>query len=184
MPRRKMHRIVEGEPPVAVFKPAGVPARDLEEILLEVDEFEAVRLADHEGLDQRKACEAMNVSQPTFNRILNSARKKIATAIVKGCVLRIEGGNYILNDGSGGLECTACGHFIGPNSDRVTACPLCGSPNLKWARRPQRRGPDSVLVTTTEFKSVQNEYIFRIWIQLALTMSSPTDPVKSIRGER
>ncbi|NWF96449.1 MAG: DUF134 domain-containing protein [Candidatus Thorarchaeota archaeon] len=138
MPRRKMHRLVEGEPPVSIFKPAGVPARELEEILLEVDEFEAIRLADHIGLDQREACEAMNVSQPTFNRILSSARRKIATAIVKGCVLRIEGGNYVLRDGSGGLECVQCGHFLGPVSCETSSCPKCGSQSLRWTRRSQR----------------------------------------------
>ncbi len=135
MPRRKMHRLVEGEPSISVFKPAGVPARELEEIFLEVDEFEAVRLADHEGLDQREACEIMGVSQPTFNRILGSARKKIATAIVQGCVLRIEGGNYILSDGTGGLECADCGHFFRPVSCKTNSCPKCNSTNLRWIRR-------------------------------------------------
>jgi len=134
MPRRKMHRVVNREPPVSVFKPAGVPARDLEEILLAVEEFEALRLADYEGLGQRDACEAMNISQPTFNRILGSARKKVSRALVKGCVLRIEGGNYVLDDGTGGLECEACGHMLESSSDEAASCPKCGSAKFRWVR--------------------------------------------------
>ena len=94
MPRRKRHRSVHREPPVSVYKPAGIPVRDLDEILITVDEFEAIRLADFEGLSQREACEVMKVSQPTFNRVLSSARSKIAEGIVQGQVLRIEGGNW------------------------------------------------------------------------------------------
>ncbi len=56
MPRRKRHRFVHRKPTVSVYKPAGVPAKDLEEILFSVDEFEAIRLADYEGMNQRDAC--------------------------------------------------------------------------------------------------------------------------------
>ncbi len=96
MPRRKRCRRVRCTPPVTVYKPAGIPARELEEILLTVDEFEAIRLADFEGLDQREASEMMDVSQPTFNRILASARNKIAAALVRGAALRMEGGHYVV----------------------------------------------------------------------------------------
>jgi len=63
---------------------------------LAVDEYEAVRLKDLEGLDQEKAAKKMNISQPTFHRLVLTARKKIAQAIVKGKALRIEGGIYNL----------------------------------------------------------------------------------------
>lgn len=135
MPRRKIHRLVDSEPPISVFKPAGVPARDLEETLVTVDEFEALRLSDYEGLNQREACDAMKVSQPTFNRILISARKKVSTALVKGYVLRIDGGNYVLGDGSGGLECRVCGHVLEASSEESAPCPKCGSTELRWTRR-------------------------------------------------
>jgi predicted DNA-binding protein (UPF0251 family) len=55
-----------------------------------LDEYEAVRLADYEGLTQSTAAKSMNISQPTFNRIVGNARKKIAEAIVKGKALRID----------------------------------------------------------------------------------------------
>jgi predicted DNA-binding protein (UPF0251 family) len=76
------------------FKPAGIPLADLEEAVLAVDEFEAVRLKDLEGLEQDAAARAMGVSQPTFHRILASARAKIADALVNGKAIRIEGGAY------------------------------------------------------------------------------------------
>ena len=133
MPRRKRHRVVSREPPVSVYKPAGVPAKDLDEILISVDEFEAIRLADFEGLSQREACTIMQISQPTFNRTLSSARSKIAKAIVEGYVLRIDGGNYVLTDGSGGLECIKCGYRIRMNVDDKNSCPKCGS-RLRWLR--------------------------------------------------
>ncbi|MFW9845968.1 MAG: DUF134 domain-containing protein, partial [Candidatus Thorarchaeota archaeon] len=96
MPRRKQFRKVSQEPTISVFKPAGIPATELEEVFITVDEFESVRLADFEGMNQREASEIMHVSQPTFNRILTSARHKIAETIVRGIVLRIEGGEYVL----------------------------------------------------------------------------------------
>lgn len=142
MPRRKRHRVVSREPLVSVYKPAGIPAKDLHEILISVDEFEAMRLADFEGLNQREACEVMQISQPTFNRSLASARKKIAEAIVEGHVLRIEGGNYFLTDGSGGLECVKCGYRINMKIDEKDSCPKCGS-GLRWMRFESSQRPRS-----------------------------------------
>jgi len=94
MPRPRLCRRVELEPNVTYFKPAGVPMRELEEVILTVDEFESIRLKDLEGLDQVEAAEKMKISQPTFFRLLDSARKKIADAVVNGKAIRIEGGNY------------------------------------------------------------------------------------------
>ncbi|MGY5865168.1 MAG: DUF134 domain-containing protein [Candidatus Thorarchaeota archaeon] len=134
MPRRKRHRFVHREPTVSVYKPAGIPAKELEEILLAVDEFEAIRLADYEGMNQREACTIMKISQPTFNRILASARNKVAQGLVEGQVLRIEGGRYVLGDGSGGLQCTDCDYRLDMNKDKRNACPNCGSSKLRWQR--------------------------------------------------
>lgn len=66
----------------------------LEETILTVDEFEAIRLKDFLNLEQGEAAKKMNISQPTFHRLLLEARKKIADAIVNGKAIRIEGGNY------------------------------------------------------------------------------------------
>ena len=70
----------------------------LEEVVLTIDEFEAVRLADLEGLYQEQAAEKMNVSRQTFGRIIESARKKVAEALVQGKALKIGGGEF-----SGGI---------------------------------------------------------------------------------
>lgn len=76
------------------FKPRGIPLSGLEEIKLTVDEFEALRLADLEGLYQDQAAGRMNVSRQTFGRIIGSGHKKVAEALVKGKALKIEGGDF------------------------------------------------------------------------------------------
>jgi uncharacterized protein len=92
MARPKCCRIIAGKPNQSVFKPAGVPNTELKEIVLDIDEFEAFRLADHEGFYHEAAATEMGVSRQTFGRILEAARRKIASAIVEGCALRIEEG--------------------------------------------------------------------------------------------
>jgi len=81
-------------PGVTYFKPAGIPLRALEEIRLTVEEAEAIRLKDLEGLEQEEGAEKMNISRPTFQRVLASARQKIASALLNGRAIRIEGGNF------------------------------------------------------------------------------------------
>jgi predicted DNA-binding protein (UPF0251 family) len=68
----------------------------LDRVNLAVEELEAVRLKDLEGLDQEKAAATMNVSQPTFHRVLESAHRKIADALVRGKAIKIEGGEYVV----------------------------------------------------------------------------------------
>ena len=90
MPRHKIPRCVRFNPDVIYFKPQGIPLRMLEEVVLRSDELEALKLYDVDGLEQTKAAEKMKISQPTFARILDSANKKIADALVKGKAIRIE----------------------------------------------------------------------------------------------
>ena len=104
------------------------------EILISIDEFEALRLADFEGLSQRDASTAMEISQPTFNRVLSSARNKVASGLVQGYVLRIEGGRYRLADGTGILECIDCGESVDMSGDDKSSCQACGSTRLRWLR--------------------------------------------------
>jgi predicted DNA-binding protein (UPF0251 family) len=94
MPRPVKRRRVGWEPNITYFKPAGVRMMDLEEVCLNLEEFEAIRLSDFEKLSQKKASEKMQVSQPTFSRILESARRKIADFLVSGKAIRVEGGIY------------------------------------------------------------------------------------------
>jgi len=92
VPRPFCSRRIAGSPAAAIFKPIGIPVRELEEVVMTLDEFEAMRLADLEGLYQEQAAERMNVSRPTFSRIVDAARRKTADALVHGKALRIEGG--------------------------------------------------------------------------------------------
>ena len=101
MPRPRKCRLVTQEPSVDFFKPRGVPMRELTEVYLTVEGYEALRLSDIEGLSQEEAAQRMLVSRHTFGRVLSQARRTVAEAVVLGRALRIEGGNYaIKNRGS------------------------------------------------------------------------------------
>ena len=92
MPRPPLCRRIADEPSAALFKPAGIPARTLDEVVLPLDGWEALRLADLEGLHHEEAAVHLGVSRATFGRVLENARRTVATALVGGLVLRIEGG--------------------------------------------------------------------------------------------
>ncbi len=79
-----------------VFKPQGIPARNLEEVALPVEGLETLRLSDFEKLDQETAAARMNVSRQTFGRVLAEARQIVAEALVMGKMIRIQGGSYTL----------------------------------------------------------------------------------------
>ncbi len=87
---RKRHRNICWRPDVLIFKPAGIQRTNLEEILIKLDEYEAMRLADIEDLTMVDGADKMHISSATFNRLVKSAHKKIANAIVYGKVIRIE----------------------------------------------------------------------------------------------
>lgn len=89
MPRPIKPRRVMFDPNITYFKPRAVPLSLLEEVDLGIDELEAVRLCDLKGLSQIKAAKKMGISQSTFSRILISARKKVAEALIEGKAIRI-----------------------------------------------------------------------------------------------
>lgn len=139
MPRRPKCRRVAFLPNLTFFKPAGIPLKELEEECLSIDELEAIRLKDLEGLEQEVCAEQMGVSRPTFQRIITQARSKLARALVKGKAIRIEGGNYKLNVNY--TRCRHCGYTqkfkneessaIFPSQNNHSAvhhgkCPRCG----------------------------------------------------------
>ncbi len=98
MPRPISERRLGAPIAPRVMKPAGIPARVLEEVLLGFDEAEALRLADLEGLYQEAAARSMGVSRQTFGRIVEMARHKVADAILNGKALRIEGGEIVVRE--------------------------------------------------------------------------------------
>lgn len=101
MSRPPSPRRVTCRPGATYFKPAGIPLRVLEEVTLTLDEFEALRLADLEGLYQEQAADQMQVSRQTFGRIAGSARRKVADALVHGKALRMDGGPVLPFDAPG-----------------------------------------------------------------------------------
>jgi predicted DNA-binding protein (UPF0251 family) len=90
MSRPKKERCIRCQPNALYFKPRGIPLSHLEEVGLSLDELEAIRLADYEGLYHEQAAEKMKISRPTFGRILGEARRKLAETLVEGKALRIE----------------------------------------------------------------------------------------------
>ncbi|MFT6984238.1 MAG: putative DNA-binding protein (UPF0251 family) [Psychromonas sp.] len=88
-PKIKRHICSDHCAKFSLFKPNGVPASELVQIKIESDEFEAVRLADLEGLSQQDSAQQMRVSRQTFANILKSGRKKITSALVNGDALRL-----------------------------------------------------------------------------------------------
>ncbi|BBO76826.1 hypothetical protein DSCW_42430 [Desulfosarcina widdelii] len=97
MPRPKKPRFVSAYPTIAAFVPQGIPITG--EVMLSVEELEAIRLSDFEHLDQESAAKLMQVSRQTYGRILFSARSIVGEALVTGKALQINGGNYAMRGG-------------------------------------------------------------------------------------
>ena len=120
-------------PGVTYFKPAGIPLRALEEIRLTVEEAEAIRLKDLEGLEQEQGAEKMNISRPTFQRVLASARHKLASALLDGKAIRIEGGNFEMSPHR--FRCANNHEWEVPFEVAVQTpsqvCPTCNGPSVE-----------------------------------------------------
>lgn len=82
--RRKILRTIAQDHSQVCFKPCGVKAKFLEKTVLDEDEMEALRLSDYEGYYQEECAKKMGVSRTTFSRLVNSAHKKIADALLHG----------------------------------------------------------------------------------------------------
>ncbi|MHB8917377.1 MAG: DUF134 domain-containing protein [Desulfocucumaceae bacterium] len=128
MSRPPKCRRVEFLPQLTYFKPAGVSMRELTEVILTVEELEAIRLKDLAGLEQEACAEKMGVSRPTYHRILTSARHKVADALINGRAIKVEGGNFkvaMLH-----YRCMDCGHRWEEECSRggcfsQMTCPAC-----------------------------------------------------------
>jgi predicted DNA-binding protein (UPF0251 family) len=131
MGRPKTCRRVGFLPDTKFFKPRGIPLSLLEEVILTVDECEAIRLADLEGLYQEQAAEKMAVSRQTFGRIIESAHKKVAETLIKGKALKIEGGKIDMSE-MRKFRCSNCQHAweLPYGRGRPLGCPSCKSDNI------------------------------------------------------
>ena len=118
MPRPMKCRIITEMPNHLAFKPVGMPMEELEKVILTLDEYEALRLADFEELYQENAAEKMNVSRQTFGNIVKSARKKVSETLITGKAIIIESGDVtILNK-----PCPRC-------KKNRKSCPKCEDKN-------------------------------------------------------
>ncbi|NOY75071.1 MAG: DUF134 domain-containing protein [Kiritimatiellaeota bacterium] len=130
MGRPEKQRKVVSPPSFSMFKPAGIRSQYLEGITLTLDEYEAFRLADYDGLDHVEGAERMNISRPTFTRLIARARRKVAALIVDGNALVIEGGAVHFSENL--IRCLDCEtHFPSPLSRRRHVCPECGSSRIE-----------------------------------------------------
>ncbi|MFW6109941.1 MAG: DUF134 domain-containing protein [Patescibacteria group bacterium] len=151
MTKTKKKRVVRFDPKVTYFKPRGVPLAELEEVVLNVEELEAVRLANVEEFTQTEAAGQMEVSQSTFHRIISTAHQKLGKALINGCSIKVEGGDYRMPNGrgrgagrggrgrqggpysagpGGTCVCTNCGHKEPHRAGEPCykrECPECGS---------------------------------------------------------
>ena len=94
--RPKKYRIVRTDPRITQFSPRGRPGRP-DQVELNMDEFEAIRLAYYMGLSQKEAARSMHISQQTFSRTLKKANKTLGDAIVAGKAIKIQGGYYVIS---------------------------------------------------------------------------------------
>jgi predicted DNA-binding protein (UPF0251 family) len=135
MARPKRCRLVGCDPATRYFKPRGIPMGDLEDVTVTVDELEAIRLADLDGLYQEEAAEMMNVSRQTFGRIVESAHRKIAEALVNGKALKIEGGEIEMTTLLRKFRCADCEHTweVPYGTGRPAECPSCKGVNFHRA---------------------------------------------------
>jgi len=132
MPRPLKCRRVAFLPNVTYFKPAGIPLRALEEVRLSIEEAEAIRLKDLEGFEQKQSAEKMNISRPTFQRVLASARRKIADALLNGKAIKIEGGSFEMAFHT--FRCLNGHEWDVPFEVMMSAppqfCPTCNTPSI------------------------------------------------------
>ena len=141
MARPRKCRWIWAEPNACYFKPRGVPLSLLDESVLSMDEFESIRLADVERLEQEQAAQKMKISRQTFGRILVQARRKIADALINAKAIKIEGGDFVMVKRK--FRCYDCSHTweLPFGTGRPNMCPSCESRNIHrmdanrgWAR--------------------------------------------------
>lgn len=135
MARPTKWRIIENVPAVPFFVPSEQGIPEMPRNILLVEELEALRLKDLEGLEQEECAVKMQVSRGTFQRILLSARDKVADSLVNGKVIHIDGGNYTYHICA--VKCVDCGREWMESYENLMAikngeylCPDCGSPNV------------------------------------------------------
>lgn len=121
MPRPKKKRKIHHPPKMLGFKPFGIPFKNSEQVIMQYEEYESIKLVVYEKLSQDIAAEKMEVSRPTLTRIYNSALNKIGEAFVEGKAILIEGGDFEFD--KDWYKCNRCFKV----TDGVGDSKICGS---------------------------------------------------------
>ena len=132
MPRPKCCRHVAAMPDRTCFQPKGKMASSLEDVLLLLDEYEAIRLADFKGLYQEQAAARINISRQTFGRIIESAHRKVADVLVNGKALKIEGGDVSMGEAEQ-IRCHRCRKTFSRcfETESAAICPHCSKSSIE-----------------------------------------------------
>lgn len=133
MARPTKWRKIECTPAIPYYIPSKENSKEVETQILLLEELEAIRLKDYEGLEQAECAERMEVSRPTFQRILLLAREKIADALLHGKAIHIDGGNYTMQICN--ICCSGCGSqwkesIENLKQETTHVCPKCGSTHV------------------------------------------------------
>lgn len=133
MPGRMKCRKVDFLPQTDSFMPEGKDGEQ-SEYVLKIEELEAMRLKDIEELSQEMCADKMNVSRQTFQKILDTARKKVTLALINGAGIRIGGGSFVTKKCK--ILCTDCGYTYEPSfEDDKVGCPQCGSHKIQCMQK-------------------------------------------------
>lgn len=141
MPRPKRIRKMTNPPHFKGFRPIGLPEEDFP-VVINYEEYEAIRLCDFELMGQVEAAKLMEISRPTFTRIYESARRKVAQAFVGGKTMVFEGGKVYFD--SDWYTCNTCGCWFNHTAKEteIKNCTLCGSSDIEqYMAEPE---PDSL----------------------------------------
>jgi predicted DNA-binding protein (UPF0251 family) len=141
MARPRIFRKISGKPEITCFKPEKEDMDSLEPIEITIDEFEAIRLRDYHDVQQKKSAEIMRISQPTFHRILNSARKKISRALIDGNSIIIVGGEHITDKER--YKCNICGFEWSNPKKEYEKCPECDSTNIESVNEVEEKSKET-----------------------------------------
>ena len=128
MARPRIFRKISKEPEIRCFKPENEKIGSLEPIRITLDEFEAIRLRDYHDIQQIRSAEIMGISQPTFHRILTSARKKISKALIEGNTIIIVGDDFITDKMR--YKCNVCGFEWLSKEKEYDQCLDCKSKDI------------------------------------------------------
>src|SRR5690554_7215528 len=128
MPRRKRNRRIQVPPVIKGMSVYGVRGRKSNEIILRLEEYEAIRLLDYQNLTQEQAAVYMDVSRPTLTRIYEEARNKVATAFVEGRDILFKGGDICFD--KNWYKCNSCLASFNHYTEEKIECPICGSADI------------------------------------------------------